>query len=170
MSGGEDSDLLWGYFYEDVEPGMRMQLGVTLDPAHVVLAVGLFADPGPNHLDEEHAAGGRFGSRVVHGPLSVGLMTGVLGQYFGQSIVALADLAARFRRPVYPGDTLRCAWTVVDKEPREDLGGGGLVKLGGTASVERDGEDVPCVLCEATLAVGSRSSLGERILKERRGG
>ncbi len=159
-------DLLWGHFFEDVEVGDRIELGVTLEGAHLILAAGLFGDPGPNHLDEEHAAGGRFGRRVAHGPLSMGIMTSVLGQYFGQSIVALKDFSARFVSPVFPGDTLRCLWTIEEKTPREHLAGGGLVRLEGTGSVRAD-EPRMCLACAATLVVGARAELAP-MLSERR--
>jgi 3-hydroxybutyryl-CoA dehydratase len=160
-------ELLWGWFYEDVEPGCRIELGMTVGEAQLASAVAAFGDPGPNHVDEEHAAAGRFGARVVHGPVSLGVMTSVLGQYFGQSIVALRDLSGQFRSPVYVGDTLRCEWRVVSKKPREKLAGGGLLGMEGAAMVRRDGKLVVCVECEATLAVGARAVL-EPMLLERR--
>jgi 3-hydroxybutyryl-CoA dehydratase len=160
-------DLLWGYFFEDVEVGDRIELGATLSEAHLLIAGGAFGDPGPNHLDEEHAAGGRFGTRVVHGPLSMGVMTSVLGQYFGQGIVALRDLSARFLAPVSPGDTLRCRWTVVAREERPHLSGGGLVTLEGAGSVRAGDERTVCLTCEATLAVGSRAVLAGALVERR---
>jgi 3-hydroxybutyryl-CoA dehydratase len=160
-------DLLWGHFFDDVEPGDRIELGTTLGESHLTLAIGAFGDPGPNHLDEEHAAAGRFGTRVVHGPLSMGLMTSVLGQYFGQSIVGLKDFSARFHAPVRPGDTLRCAWTIVSKEPRAHLAGGGLVRLEGEGSVGALGARTVCLACAATLAVGARDALRETLVARR---
>jgi 3-hydroxybutyryl-CoA dehydratase len=162
-----ERELVWGYFFEDVEPGARMELGMTLEAANVAAALAAFADPGPNHIDEEHAASGRFGRRVVHGTVSLGAMTSVLGQYFGQSIVALRDLSSRFRAPVYLGDTLRCEWTIVSKEPRDHLAGGGLVALSGVGFVRREGDAVTCLSCDATIAIGSRAAI-EPALVERR--
>lgn len=161
-------ELLWGLFFEEIEVGDRLELGTTLEAAHVIAATGIFGDPGPNHLDEEHSSIGRFGHRVVPGPLSIGLMTGVLGQYFGQSIVALKYFDAEFNAPVYIGDTLRCLWTVVDKHPRAHLAGGGRVDLRGTGFVQRNSERVLCVSCTSTLAVGARSTL-RAALTDRRG-
>lgn len=160
-------DLVWGYFFDEIEEGMRFELGITLDMAHVLAAISAFGDPGPNHLDEEHAASGRFGTRVVHGTLSLGAMTSVFGQYFGQSIVALRDISGRFKAPVYVGDTLRCEWTVVRKEPREHLAGGGLLELEGKGMVRREGEFVTCVEASSSIALGARAAL-EPALVERR--
>lgn len=165
MSAGRN--LLWGHFFEEVDVGDRIELGTTLSEAHLLLASGAFGDPGPNHLDEEHAAEGRFGTRVVHGPLSMGVMTSVLGQYFGQSIVALRELSARFLAPVHPGDTLRCRWTVVGRDSRPHLGGGGLVSLDGAGSVRAGADRTVCLTCEATLALGSRATLTGALVDRR---
>lgn len=156
---GTGKELVWGYFFEDVEVGCRLELGITLEAAHVLAATGVFGDPGPNHLDEEHAGAGRFGRRLVPGTLSLGAMTSVFGQYFGQSIVALRDLGSRFRAPVFIGDTLRCEWTVVSMRPREHLAGGGLIELEGRGLVRREGELVVCLEATSAIAIGSRKAL-----------
>jgi 3-hydroxybutyryl-CoA dehydratase len=160
-------DLVWGYFFEEIEEGSRFELGMTLEMAHVLAATAAFGDPGPNHLDQEHAESGRFGTRIVHGTLSVGVMTSVFGQYFGQSIVALVSMNSRFKAPVYVGDTLRCEWTVTEKQPRDHLAGGGLVVLRGTAMVRREGELVTCVEADSTIAIGSRAELEPTLVARR---
>lgn len=69
-------------------------------------------DTNPVHLDDEYAAGTRFGRRIAHGMLCAGLISTVLGTklpgpgaiYMGQTL--------RFTAPVYLGDTITATATI----------------------------------------------------------
>jgi acyl dehydratase len=97
----------------------------------------------------------------------MGLMTSVLGQYFGQSIVGLKHLDARFHVPVRPGDTLRCQWTITRKDPRPHLSGGGIVHLEGEGAVGRGADRAVCLACTASLAVAARDTLHDGLVARR---
>lgn len=66
----------------------------------------LTGDRNPVHLDDEYAAGTRFGRRIAHGMLAASLISATLANelpgrgsvYLGQSL--------RFVAPVLPGDTV----------------------------------------------------------------
>jgi 3-hydroxybutyryl-CoA dehydratase len=75
-------------------------------------------DTNPVHLDEEYAARTRFGRRLVHGMLTAGLISAVLGtQLPGPGSIYIRQTLA-FRAPVYIGDTITA--TVTLKALRED--------------------------------------------------
>lgn len=83
-----------------------IQVGDSYTDTRVITAedVRMFAevtgDDNPIHLDEAHARESRFGTRVVHGVLLLGLISKVLGRdYPGHGSVAVA-ISCRFLRPV----------------------------------------------------------------------
>ena len=139
--------------YSELAVGDELWDAVTATDAHVLLAAAVFNDPGPNHLNALQAAAGRFGSRIAHGPLVIGIMDGALGNVLGSTIVALLEQRARFLNPTHFGDTVICSWRVTALEDKPRFEGGGIVFLAGEA-LNEDGT----VLAEmdVTLAVADR--------------
>jgi 3-hydroxybutyryl-CoA dehydratase len=119
--------------YSDLEPGDQLCGGLTITETHVVLAAGLFNDPGPNHVNALQADSGRFGTRIAHGPLLVGVMAGTLGNVLGSTIVALLEQSSAFRHPTRLGDPVLCRWTVRSRTAKPAFGGGGIVRFAGEA-------------------------------------
>jgi 3-hydroxybutyryl-CoA dehydratase len=75
-------------------------------------------DRNPVHLDEEYAAGTRFGRRIAHGMLGASLISAVLANELpGRGTVYLSQ-TLRFTAPVFLGDTVNAR--VVVKQVRED--------------------------------------------------
>lgn len=142
------------YRYSDLALGDEIHDALTLTETHVVLAAAAFNDPGPNHVNALQAAANRFGSRIAHGPLVVGVMDGALGNALGSTIVALLEQSVRFRHPALLGDTVLARWRVTDLASKpEKFDGGGVVTFTGQA-LNQDGT----VLAEmaAVLAVADR--------------
>ena len=72
-------------------------------------------DDNPIHLDEEHARNSRFGHRIVHGVLLLGIISKVLGRDFpGHGSIAVS-LTCRFLRPVPVGSEVRIEVKIVEK-------------------------------------------------------
>jgi len=142
------------YRYSDLALGDEIHDALTLTETHVVLAAAAFNDPGPNHVNALQAATNRFGARIAHGPLLVGVMDGALGNALGSTIVALLEQSARFARPALLGDTVISRWRVTDLADKPSkFDGGGVVTFTGEA-LNQDGD----VLAEmrAVLAVADR--------------
>ncbi|MFQ6014591.1 MAG: MaoC family dehydratase [Anaerolineae bacterium] len=114
--------------FNDVEVGHRFSHSVTVTETHLVLAAGLFGDFHPLHTNEEYARRSRYGHRIVHGPLTVGIMAGVLGNYFAGAAGPYLEQTVRFKGPVAPGDTVTTTWEIIEKIPKEKLEGG-IVRL-----------------------------------------
>jgi acyl dehydratase len=68
------------------------------------------------HLDDDFAAGTRFGDRIAHGTLVSGLISAALARLPGLTIYLSQDV--KFLRPVYIGDVLTATVEVI-----EDLDG-----------------------------------------------
>ena len=53
---------LSGYFFEDLEVGMKAAYARTIGPADLVMFAGISGDTNPMHLNEEYAAATMFES------------------------------------------------------------------------------------------------------------
>jgi acyl dehydratase len=94
-------------------PGTRASLTRTITEADVIAFAELSGDHNPIHLDAEYAAQTRFGRRIAHGLLSVGLIGALLGnQLPGPGAIYLSQ-AIRFWAPVYLGDTVTATVEVI---------------------------------------------------------
>ncbi len=72
-------------------------------------------DDNPIHLDEAYAQDSRFGHRIVHGVLLLGLISKVLGRDFpGHGSIAVS-LSCRFLRPVPVGSEFLIDITIIEK-------------------------------------------------------
>ena len=70
-------------------------------------------DKNPVHLDDEYAAQTQFKKRLVHGMLTAGLISAVLGTELpGPGSIYLSQ-SINFRAPVFIGDTITAMVTVV---------------------------------------------------------
>lgn len=63
-------------------------------------------DRNPIHLDEEFAAGTRFGKRIAHGMLSGAFISAVLGNEFHDQKIVYLSQTMRFIAPVFIDDTI----------------------------------------------------------------
>jgi 3-hydroxybutyryl-CoA dehydratase len=78
----------------------------------------LSGDRNPVHLDDEYAAGTRFGRRIAHGMLAASLVSATLANELpGRGSVYLSQ-TLRFVAPVFPGDTVTARVAVT--KVRED--------------------------------------------------
>jgi acyl dehydratase len=72
----------------------------------------LSGDHNPLHLDEEFAAGTRFGRRIAHGMLSGAFISAVLGTKFRERKIFYLSQTLRFVSPVFIGDIVTTTATV----------------------------------------------------------
>ncbi len=93
-------------------------------------------DHNPIHIDDEFAASTRFERRLVHGMLTAGMISAVLGmQLPGPGSIYLKQ-ELNFRAPVYISDTITATVTVT--KAREDKP---IITLA-TVCKNQDGETV----------------------------
>lgn len=140
--------------YSELTVGDELWDAVTVTEAHLLLGAAIFNDPGPNHINALQAGAGRFGGRIAHGPLIIGIMDGALGNVLGSTIVALLEQNARFSHPTRPGDTVICRWRVEALVDKPRFEGGGIVSFAGEAV---NGEGIVLAQMEAKLAIADRA-------------
>ncbi|NPV92664.1 MAG: MaoC family dehydratase [Firmicutes bacterium] len=101
--------------FEEIRIGDKASLEKTINEEEVAGFASVVGDFNPIHLDEEYARQSRFKRRVVHGMLSVSLVSAVLGTNLpGANTIYLAQ-EVNFRAPVFLGDTLRAEVEVLEK-------------------------------------------------------
>jgi acyl dehydratase len=132
--------------FEDLEVGDSfMTSGRTVTEADVVNFAGLSADYNSLHVDAAFAATTPHEGRIAHGLLVLAIASGLctrlpVMKFLESSILGLADLHCRFRRPCRLGDTLKVRMTVTDKQPGRKLGRGTITFS--RVAVNQHGEDV----------------------------
>ena len=106
--------------WEDYKVGDSASHSKTVTEADVILFAGITGDFNPLHINEEFAKTQMFGTRVVHGAFSSGLISAVLGtKLFGPGIL-YGSQNVMFKKPVYIGDTLTAVATVEEKYTKKD--------------------------------------------------
>jgi 3-hydroxybutyryl-CoA dehydratase len=122
--------MLKGKGFDELKAGEKFSDSVTVTETHIVMACGIFKDFNSLHSNESLAQGTTFKGRIAHGPLTAGIMGGVLGNYFCDTAFAYLEQTTRFKAPVVPGDTLTTEWEVVNLEAKAKYDGG-IVSLRG---------------------------------------
>jgi 3-hydroxybutyryl-CoA dehydratase len=69
-------------------------------------------DHNPLHLDEAFAATTPYGRTIAHGMLVLAFVSESMTKTFGRAWLCEGKLKARFRAPVFPGDTVTTSGTL----------------------------------------------------------
>ncbi len=155
MEGSRDNlgyyPVFPGRKYRDIKIGDVFYDSVTVTEAHLVMSCGLFKDFNPLHSNQTFGEGSNFKGRIMHGPFTAGVMAGLIGNFFGDAIIASLEQKVVFKAPVRPGDTLTTRWKVLNKEDKEKFNGG-IVHLEGEC---RNQDGITVALGEAKALVGN---------------
>jgi 3-hydroxybutyryl-CoA dehydratase len=101
-----------------LQPGDQASRTTTITDEMIRAFADLTGDANPVHLDDNYAAGTRFGRRIAHGMIAAGLVSAVLANDLpGPGTVYLSQ-TLQFKAPVFPGDTITT--TVEVKSVRPD--------------------------------------------------
>jgi 3-hydroxybutyryl-CoA dehydratase len=115
-------------WFEDFQVGDRFgSPSKTLTDAHFMFFAGMTGDAHPIHYDDEYAKSTRFGRPIIHG-LHLMALTALgatpLSNQLTDSMIAMLEQQATFRKPVFKDDTLRPQIEIeaIDREPGKDWG------------------------------------------------
>ena len=113
-------------YFEDFTVGDRFKSpSRTLTDAHFLFFAGMTGDNHPIHYDDEYSKKTRYGRRLAHGLLLTSLTAvgaSTLAPLIEESIVAFVEQTARFRAPVFIGDTIQPEHEVVALERKRSAG------------------------------------------------
>jgi len=107
--------------WDTIEQGYSFDsAGRTITETDVVNFASLSGDFNRIHVDLEYARSTAYGQRIAHGLLVLSVLSGLTTQSSGYralepSIMALKDLACRFPKPTFIGDTIFVRISVHEK-------------------------------------------------------
>jgi acyl dehydratase len=116
------------YFWEDLEPGSVRELGSIMPSAEDIKNFAGQFDPQPFHIDEEAGRRSIFGSLCASGWHTCALAMKLCAENFLNESSSMGSPGLenlRWLKPVYPGDTLRLRYTILESRPlrkRTDIG------------------------------------------------
>ncbi len=140
-----------GKTIDELAVGDSASIEKTFSQEDVEAFARLSGDDNPAHVDQEWAAASMFKGRVVHGVLTAGLISAVLGtQLPGPGSIYMSQ-SLQWRLPVFPGDALTATATI-----KEIVAEKGRVIL---ETVVTRGEDT--VLTGEALVMPPRAPKGE---------
>lgn len=70
-------------------------------------------DDNPLHLDDDYAAGTRFGRRIAHGMIAAGLISAAIANDLPGPGTVYLNQTLKFKLPVFPGDTVTATLKVL---------------------------------------------------------
>ena len=108
--------------FEALTIGRHVTFSKTISESDVYLFAGITGDFSPNHVDEEYMRKTRYGRRIAHGALALGLMsntsTKILEGLPGTWISYGYD-KVRFPAPLFIGDTVTVDYEIVERDPAQ---------------------------------------------------
>ncbi|CDM25256.1 (R)-specific enoyl-CoA hydratase/dehydratase [Castellaniella defragrans 65Phen] len=106
-----------GLFFEEFQVGqeIRHEIRRTVTEADNVWFCGATYNPAQIHIDADYCAHTEFGRPLINSIFTLGLIIGLSVQdtTLGTTVANLGMSETRFPAPVFAGDTLRAATTVV---------------------------------------------------------
>ena len=108
-------------YFEDLEVGARTDFASYDVTREEVLEFARKYDPQPFHLSDEEAAKTHFGRIAASGWHSAAMVMGVIARHVvdqrqaGLGSPGIDEL--RWKKPVYPGDTLHVTGEILEKTP-----------------------------------------------------
>jgi acyl dehydratase len=112
-----------GMVFGEFSVGQRFRTpGRTITESDMMAFAGLTGDYNPVHTDEEFAKQTPFGTRIAHGPMSVGMAFGLASRLdlIDGTVVALLGVSWAFKAPVKPGDTIHAEIEVLQTRDVKD--------------------------------------------------
>ena len=131
---------------DTAEIGAVARRSRTVTGRDIALFTEITGDRNPIHYDAELAAASRFGSVVVQGGVTSGLVNALVAEQLPGPGSVFLEVAWRFPAPVHPGDVITAEATVVSVRSDKPLttlatrvtNQAGITVLDGTAVVWRD--------------------------------
>lgn len=131
---------------DTTEVGANARRTRTVTKRDIALFTEITGDRNPIHYDAALAAASRFGSLVVQGGVTSGLLNALVAEQLPGPGSVFLEVAWRFLAPVRPGDVITAHATVTSVRPDKPIttlatqvtNQAGITVLDGTAVVWRD--------------------------------
>lgn len=107
--------------YEDIQIGDKASFTKTISESDVYQFAGITGDFNPVHVNSEYAHQTVFKERVVHGILTAGFISAVLGTKLPGTDTIYLSQKVDFKAPVKIGDTVTAEVEVLEKKDRKKI-------------------------------------------------
>lgn len=104
--------------YDELTIGQSASMVKKITMNDLVLFGCLTGDTNPVHFDSEYAKNTRFKTRIAHGMISGGLISGVLGMQLPGTGTIYINQSLNFCYPVYIDDIITVTITVKEKKEK----------------------------------------------------
>jgi acyl dehydratase len=108
--------------FDALTVGRSVTFTKTIAESDVYLFAGITGDLSPNHVDEEYMRRTRYGRRIAHGALLVGLMSNTSTQIIAGlpgTIVSYGYDRVRFPAAAFIGDTVTVRYEIVERDEQD---------------------------------------------------
>ena len=122
--------------FHDLRIGQTASIQKTFSAADITAFAGASLDVNPVHMSDKYAEGTIFGKRVVHGILTAGLISAVIGNYLPGPGSIYMGQELKFTSPVFLGDDITAQLEIIELIPEKKI-----VKLS-TTCFNQDGKTV----------------------------
>ena len=107
--------------YEEIQIGDKASFTKTVSESDVYQFAGITGDFNPIHINSEHARNTIFKERIVHGILTTGLISAVIGTKLPGTDTIYLSQKVDFKAPVKIGDTVTAEVEVLEKKDRKKI-------------------------------------------------
>lgn len=109
-----------GKTVDELRVGDTAEFAKTVTESDIYLYAGITGDFNPAHLNEEYASGTFFKTRIAHGMLTAGFVSGLLGTVLPGPGTVYVRQALDFLGPVRMGDTVTARVEVLEVMKEEN--------------------------------------------------
>ena len=105
--------------FEALTIGRRVTFSKTISESDVYLFAGITGDFSPNHVNEDYMRKTKYGRRIAHGVLAVGLMSNTspkILEGLPGTWVSYGYDKVRFPAPLFLGDTVTVDYEIVERD------------------------------------------------------
>lgn len=106
---------------DELAIGQEAVLTRTFTQQEVETFAAISGDANPVHLNADYAATTVFGRPIVHGVLTAGLISAVIGMQLPGLGTIYLNQTLNFKRPVYAGDAITARVSVTELKPEKGL-------------------------------------------------
>ena len=110
-----------GKTFDEIKIGDSAQKTHTITAADIDRYAQATDDFNPTHMDDAYGKTTKFGGRIAHGPMTVGIIAPVIGMQLPGEGCLLKSLSSEFVRPVMIGDTITARAEVIAKNPQRRM-------------------------------------------------
>ncbi|HYE84592.1 MAG TPA: MaoC family dehydratase [Clostridia bacterium] len=104
-----------GKTFSEINVGDKASFEKTISETDVYMFAGVTGDMNPAHINHEAMKNTKFGGRIVHGMLTAGLVSAVLGMQLPGSGTIYLSQQLNFKAPVKMGETIKAVAEVIEK-------------------------------------------------------